>query len=325
MAQKFSLKSFCYRLLIIRGFLPILLALYIVFISVYPPGAQVPVAAPRAFTPHGEAFLPDAMEGGSKFDRLIVVACHAVLRVSEMADAKTSDHAWYLLDYQKNVGFPRVISRHIQKGLDELAEDSNSLLIFSGGETRGDVGPLSEAASYYYAAEGMHHGGMSSQIKHRIFLEEYARDSFENLFFAIIRFREVSGHYPRHVTVVGFDFKATRFTDLHRRALGYPAHAFDYVGLTSPSPFDQPAAETGEKNAMAAFQKDPYGCRGNLRSKRRGRDPFHRTIPYELSAPELVPLLEWCGPGLYQGAQSLPWARLPQSRRVVQLFRGVEE
>ena len=66
-------------------------------------------------------------------------------------------------------------------------------------------GPLSEAASYYYLAEEKK--WMSEQMKSRVFLEEFARDSFENLLFSICRFKEVVGAYPSKVTVIGFDFK----------------------------------------------------------------------------------------------------------------------
>ena len=70
---------------------------------------------------------------------------------------------------------------------------------------RRDVGPLSEAASYYYLAEEKK--WFSGGVNQRTFLEEYARDSFENLLLSLCRFREASGTYPQKVTVVGFDFK----------------------------------------------------------------------------------------------------------------------
>jgi hypothetical protein len=38
-------------------------------------------------------------------------------------------------------------------------------------------------------------------------VEDYARDSFENLLFSICRFKEVTGNYPARVTVVGYTFK----------------------------------------------------------------------------------------------------------------------
>jgi hypothetical protein len=214
-----------------------------------------------------------------------------VLRLNKMRTADRDDASWYLLPYQRGQDFPAIIASHIQKGIDIARRDPNALLLFSGGQTRRyvprdkrqnwpplrpsthgticrgrlrrDVGPLSEAASYYYLAEEKK--WFSGGVNQRTFLEEYARDSFENLLFSLCRFREASGTYPQKVTVVGFDFKVRgmlrvwrvcgvvaqerrppphhcithtlyplqghRFTDLHRKAIGYPEGNFTYVGL----------------------------------------------------------------------------------------------
>ena len=61
-------------------------------------------------------------------------------------------------------------------------------------------------------------------------LQEHARDSFENLLFSLCRFYELTGHYPGELTVVGYDFKHERFTDLHRAALRWPDQHFKFVG-----------------------------------------------------------------------------------------------
>ena len=39
------------------------------------------------------------------------------------------------------------------------------------------------------------------------YAEEFARDSYENVLFSIARFKELTGHPPRNVTVVGYEFK----------------------------------------------------------------------------------------------------------------------
>ena len=101
---------------------------------------------------------------------------------------------------------------------------------------------------------------------------------------------------------------------MHARALRLPAASFRFVGVRPEegSRFDADSAERGEREAaLEPFLRDPYGCAprarggGPLLAKRQGRDPFARTIPYELSCPELRPLLRWCGPALFNG--SLPW------------------
>lgn len=236
---------------------------------------------------------------------LIIVAGHAALKLSMLPKATYTDDAWYLLSYQRNQGFPQIISSHIKKGIELLQGDSAALLIFSGGETRKEVGPISEAASYYYVAQA--NNWLSDVLAPRVFLEEFARDSLENLMFSICRFREVIGRYPSHISVVGFDFKKQRFNTEHRLALRLPEGNFSYVGVASPAQFDQSRAEAGEHLALQQFEQDLYGCQDKaLASKRQLRNPFKRTIPYELACPEMSALLHWCGPGVI-AAEDLPW------------------
>jgi hypothetical protein len=243
---------------------------------------------------------------------LIIVPGHAVLRFDSVKTADTSDHSWYLLDYQRNQGFPQIISSHIQKALEILQSDDNSVLIFSGGQTRRDVGPYSEGISYYFLAhyKGWIKPKQQSILDQRIGIEEYARDSFENLLFSICRFKEMTGNYPLQITIVGFDFKEKRFRDIHRAAIAFPSPNFTYVGIHSTSRskrFDQQRAQQGELIAIKEFEKDLYGCfEHELYEKRIKRNPFHRFAPYLLSCPEIKELLVWCGPG-YFASHHLPW------------------
>ena len=132
--------------------------------------------------------------------------------------------------------------------------------------------------------------------------------SYENLLFSICRFREVTGSYPSRITVIGFDFKQKRFTDLHRKAIRFPIEKFRYVGLVpSATFFDHSKAAMGELSAVSAFENDLYGCHTlELSQKKEKRNPFKRSIPYALACPELNDLLAFCGPELYQGL--LPWS-----------------
>jgi len=232
---------------------------------------------------------------------------HAVMRLSELSQAETSDSAWYLLSYQRDMGFHDIITSHIKAGIDIANEDKlNSVLIFSGGETRKDVGPTSEAASYYYLAQ--YKNWIDDTNSDNIFIEEYARDSFENLLFSICRYREIKGYYPNKISVVGFDFKAERFSSLHRSALKFPASQFHYFGLRpNDDRFDHLKASEGERGVARVFSEDPYGCHdAALQHKRIARNPFKRTVPYELACPEIKELLKWCGPGIFN-KRKLPW------------------
>lgn len=238
-------------------------------------------------------------------DHLIMVAGHSVMRMNRMNDADHNERSWYLLPYQTGQDFPRIITSHVKKGVDMARQDFSSLLIFSGGQTRRDVGPTSEAASYYYLADQK---GWLNGIKDRVYLEEYARDSYENLLFSMCRYREVTGNYPGRVIVIGFDFKFKRFADLHRKAIDFPLSSFSYVGMKPEvNAFDHSRAVMGEELAVNSFKNDMYGCvERELLRKREIRNPFRRFNPYMSSCPEIIDLLRWCGPDLYNG-KYLPW------------------
>lgn len=242
----------------------------------------------------------------SKINHAIIVPGHAVMRRSKQTGAVHDEDSWYLLPYQKDVGFPQIIASHIRTAVEIMKKDDESCLIMSGGQTRKDVGPISEAVSYYYLAEDQQ--WITQQDTSRVFLEEYARDSFENLLFSVSRFREVTGRYPDKITIVGFDFKDKRFSELHRKAIGFPEVNFTYIGLRPlHKNFNHIKANEGEKLAYDSFVNDMYGCSSpDLVEKRKIRNPFFRTIPYSMVCPEIKGLLEWCGPSKYPG--QLPWS-----------------
>ena len=135
----------------------------------------------------------------------------------------------------------------------------------------------------------------------RAYTEEHARDSYENLLFSICRFHELTGSWPRNVTVVGYEFKRHRFEALHREAIAFPAERFSYIG----TPAATPRAEAGEAVAADSFRADPFGCGPALRAKRHLRDPFARGVPYVARCAAAAPLLRHCGPEPFRG--SLPW------------------
>lgn len=254
---------------------------------------------------------------------LVLVAGHAVLTSLDVHDLNAPSN-WELLSYQKDQVSTFV--RHIQRGVELTRADPTALLIFSGGETRQHAGPRSEAQSYWMAAEYARwwqapsaktkaDAGSetpSDPVSLRATTEEYARDSYENLMFALCRFKEFTGAYPKRVTVVGFEFKRARFRDLHRAAVRFPLAAFAYEGIDPPEMQDPTRKfkliQGEQTKSVQPFQQDPYGCMkdGPLYAKKLERNPFRRHHSYELVCPELVPLLRWCqGPTLFPG--DLPW------------------
>ena len=96
--------------------------------------------------------LPPPTEAWRSADHLIVVAGHAVYVGADRSDgALDSAESWYLEDYQRDQ--LATMLEHIAMGVRLAAEDNNSILLFSGGQTRARAGPRSEALSYWEAAE----------------------------------------------------------------------------------------------------------------------------------------------------------------------------
>ncbi|KAL5703625.1 hypothetical protein ACHQM5_022154 [Ranunculus cassubicifolius] len=239
-----------------------------------------------------------------KLRNLVMVAGHSVY-TSRSCGKVDNEESWFLESYQKHPGQAATFLMHIKEGVEIAAEDEGALLLFSGGETRKDAGPRSEAQSYWAVAESKDWFGKQEGVRWRSLTEEHARDSFENLLFSVCRFRELTGTYPHNITVVSYDFKEERFSHLHRSALKFPETRFFYSG-TPASATSTESALKGESLVRSQFQDDPYGCLGSLRRKKLGRDPFHRSIPYPNGCPELKGLFRYCGADPYPGA--LPWS-----------------
>ena len=257
----------------------------------------------------------------SGLQTLVVVAGHAVLRAAAFAggtDLQDND-AWVLEPHQaKHKEQAESMIKHIRAGIAVARADPAALVLFSGGATRANAGPLTEATSYWLVAarlgllesqpdvqsvERARHtslaqaqygdyaararfdtyleraGGLDTgDLSWRVLDEGFARDSYENFLFSLCRFREITGKYPERVVIVGYEFKRARFVDKHRAATGYPLERTHYVGLPAP---DEVEAAAGEANTVAALvASGGYGCdgSGDLQSKRSRRDPFHHGV-----------------------------------------------
>lgn len=88
----------------------------------------------------------------SKFRNLVMVAGHSVYTSSSCEKVDKED-SWFLESYQKHPGQAATFVDHIRRGVEIAADDDDALLLFSGGETRKDAGPRSEAQSYWTVAE----------------------------------------------------------------------------------------------------------------------------------------------------------------------------
>ena len=156
---------------------------------------------------------------------LVIVAGHAVW-LGHSSPPEQLEADWILEPYQH--GQTATFKQHIQRGSELAVKDPSALLVFSGGQTRVNAGPRSEAQSYFAVAQDA--DLLHPDVVQRVTTEEYARDSYENLLFSICRFYEVTGAYPEDITVVGYEFKRERFETVHREAIRFPKSRFALFG-----------------------------------------------------------------------------------------------
>src|SRR6185436_10141658 len=195
---------------------------------------------------------------------LIVVACHAPFKETTLTvpERPEDDDAWVLQSFQ--LGEPPLYVAHARRGVELLRADPEALLIFSGGYTRREAGlRWSEAKTYWSIAKANDELKLA-HCESRTALEDYSRDSFENLLFSLCRFQQVVGEYPQHVTLISWAFKRERF-DLHREAIHFPAWRFCFDGFNEPIGLE--AALRGEAVTLAAFRENRHGSNGAIAEK----------------------------------------------------------
>ncbi|KAJ4983821.1 DUF218 domain-containing protein [Stagonosporopsis vannaccii] len=298
---------------------------------------------------------PDQLESsGPKYnkniDELVIVCCHAIFHPDvEAPDFPTNsphdEGNWHLAPFQKSdaaTGKPgehETFLAHIQAGLDILTTGTNAtwtedvpwnqdstILVFSGGATKRDLTPLSEARSYYHAAlagelaQGHLGGGRAHQLyrKGRILLEEQATDSLQNLLFSILLFRQTIGRYPKNIRVITHAFKSRRFLELHAPAIHWPKDRIQVQGIDPVmSSVEMESTAKGEETfGYAPWKEDPLGIGESLSRKRKQRGWNDKQVSW------LTEGLEESVKDLLDGRASkkLPWAQLP--RREVKSSTG---
>ncbi|KAI5966287.1 uncharacterized protein KGF55_000596 [Candida pseudojiufengensis] len=227
-------------------------------------------------------------------NHLILVPCHGIYK---RGDPKQRN-SWHLANFQIQGNDHLCFIEHIERAHAELEKNPNAYLIFSGGETKIEAGPISEAFSYFKLYQELYNEKVDYL---KCTTENYATDSFENVIYSFCRFYEVHGVYPEMVTIVGFEFKRDRFLKLHlHQALGYSVSAVIYIG-NSPKLIDS-SKEEEEKyfkdlrnaeynNAYELFKSDWYGIGHKLSKKKISRNPFRRHHGYEQVNHKLVNLL----------------------------------
>jgi hypothetical protein len=100
--------------------------------------------------------------------------------------------------------------KHVRDAFSILAAEGYQVLVLSGGRSRPELPPEitnseAEGIRDYALEAGLIYSGDA------VLLEVFGRDSFENLFFSILRFYQEFGEWPSRVGAVSWKFKALRF------------------------------------------------------------------------------------------------------------------
>ena len=219
----------------------------------------------------------------SSFRHLVLVPGHAVwnLRGDPLEDAN-----WYLKPYQNSE--PRFFVEHIRAGVELAAADPEALLLFSGGATEKEAGPLSEALGYWKIAEW--YGWWGHAVEARAFTEDYALDSFLNVLYGLYRYEQIAGQWPERITVCGWGFKRRRIAELHRKALNWQLE-LAYSAVNDPPNLSE--ARQREECTCREFEDDPFGLRPPISEKRKARDHFRRVPPYTIPDLAAIPVFPW--------------------------------
>ncbi|KFZ13190.1 hypothetical protein V502_06729 [Pseudogymnoascus sp. VKM F-4520 (FW-2644)] len=108
----------------------------------------------------------------------------------------------------------------IWKGLEVLKKmDGEGVLMFSGGPWY-DRSKISAAESYHDFAKASKFWGFFKDDKYknypsRIFTEDRAMDSLQNVMFSLIEFNNRYKNFPEEMTVISYELKRDRFEKLH--------------------------------------------------------------------------------------------------------------
>lgn len=237
-----------------------------------------------------------------KYSHLVIVPCHSIWKGGSSIGDDANE--WHLQNFQIEGMDHLCFKDHLVKAVDTLRSDDNAILVISGGQTKIEAGEVSEADSYYKLLSAMQENltvSLSIQLKSRVFVETFARDSLENVIFLLCKFYEVCGKYPNHITVSGFEFKKRRFLHLHlERALRFDLANVSYLGnLPRPSlkgiaraKYYEELRDSELKFGEQLFKRDLYGSGLVLKKKRDSRNPFNRTHPYASTNPDLIMLFK---------------------------------
>lgn len=282
-------------------------------------------------TPHKKVENDRHVETNSypEIENLIILPCHSVFAPelnsniqditndnSDRFSIATNPKNWILEPFQIESDDQISFLKHLELSLLELHENiGNSALVISGGFTKKET-KKSESSSYLQLAEKV--GFLKNPYFKKgvnILLDEYARDSYENVLYGICTFYKRFNKFPKQITIVGFGFKRERFLRSHLVTLGYYSVPTinkteidnlpntKHVKYISSGPFLDNIKEkmtdlefekfetqfynslykNEKKNALDLFNENPFGSKDSLlHGKKLRRDPWdtHKEISY---------------------------------------------
>ncbi|KAK3679056.1 hypothetical protein LTR78_001509 [Recurvomyces mirabilis] len=242
---------------------------------------------------------------------LIIVCCHATFSGDNMDES-----SWTLQDFQRADTTTHKTSEistflaHITAGANLYQASGEAMLMFSGGDTTGTAWTEAKGYERIFRTH-LPPRDLSTPVGGGCQLEERATDSYQNLLFSILRYHELLGRYPEHITIITHAFKQQRFLELHAPAIKWPASRIRVQGINHPFTLEELRTTQRKEyeNAYGLFERDLYGIREPLAGKRRKRF-WKDEVAEGLSGDEVVKrLLAWRGEesGVEVFPESLPW------------------
>lgn len=271
---------------------------------------------------------PDTMTSLAHCNHLVIVCCHAIYLGGPTHGA--SEDEWLIEPFQD--GETPTFIQHVKSGVAKLAEDPLAILVFSGGPTKKQKTNLREGESYLNLAKDNNLFSHSSSVSpDRLIAETHATDSYQNVLFSLVRFKERTGSYPEKVTVVTHEFKRKRFMECHFPAVGLiplskresedrisvSDHRIAVIGINPPE--DVTSKEYlsigEERSGIGLWREDLYGVGARLAGKRAKRgwrsgmeEELFATIDLE---PVVRELICWnggeTGNDWFPRMKELPW------------------
>jgi len=172
--------------------------------------------------------------------------------------------------------YTNIYKAQLTKAVNLLINGDYDVLIISGGYTKIEV-EKSEARGMLDWVEDL---GLwpAKTRKSLILLEEYARDSFENILFSVCRFYQFFNEFPASVTSCTWEFNVERFK-IFAKKLRIPNFNVVPVGKRE----DQ--EKVAQKWTDLAKRDPLYIKQADSEEKYLRRNPWKRDHPYSQISP----------------------------------------